>query len=118
MQFLFHNTILFQYPHQICGYFFSFFLQGLISTDIFTQILEREKRNKDARIRLRYRMDAYIQQIGLGSSDKIQYCMFPLSEIVNLPKLQKQTKQHAFGIVSLFIAPFWKVDALGMLQKD
>ena len=37
-------------------------------------------------------MDAYVQQIGLGSSEKIQYCMCPLSEIVNSPKLQKQTK--------------------------
>ena len=66
--------------------------------------------NKGMKIILfdRYKMDVCVQQVELGFSDKIQYCMFSPSN----NKFTQIAEANKVVHFSLFIALFRKVDAL------
>ena len=73
------------------------------------------KRNEDALIW--YKLDVWIQQLGLGSSDEIQYCMFSLPNH-KFTQIAEANKLCSYGKVSLYIALFWEVSALGKQEQD
>ena len=72
--------------------------------------------NKGIKIILfdRYKMDVCVQQVELGFSDKIQYCMFSPSN----NKFTQIAEANKVVHFSLFIALFRKVDALGRQKTD
>ena len=72
--------------------------------------------NKGMKIILfdRYKMEICVQQVGLGFSDKIQYCMFSPSN----NKFTQIAEANKVVHFSLFIALFRKVDALGRQKTD
>ena len=72
--------------------------------------------NKGRKIILfdRYKMDVCVQQVELGFSDKIQYCMFSPSN----NKFTQIAEANKVVHFSLFIALFRKVDALGRQKTE